>query len=125
MVALRPHQRDLHHVNNLLKKKKRLNTAVGEVVFFSFFFLILTFTPTPSTLYMPVYMPVIPVFIQQYLGVSFDHHKTASLLPSTGIQTSILRSSIWYKNNMHPLCTPVHTNRGPTPRNHPPMPSCL
>ena len=35
------------------------------------------------------------------------------------------RNKVWYSTNMVPLCTLVHTARGPTPLNQPAMPSVL
>lgn len=38
---------------------------------------------------------------------------------------SICFNKYWYSTSIVPLCTLVHTARGPTPRNHPGMPSVL
>lgn len=43
--------------------------------------------------------------------------------PSPGRSVSKYFNKYWYMTSMVVVCTPVHTNRGPTPRNHPPMPS--
>ncbi len=59
-----------------------------------------------------------------YLYKHYDLYAESSETWS-GNQTCIRRNIVWYKNNMQPLWTLVHTKRGPTPLNQPPIPSVL
>lgn len=52
-------------------------------------------------------------------GVGCDYMSECSM----GIHRSSWWRSLWYRNSMVPLWMKVHTLRGPTPRNHPAMPS--
>lgn len=74
----------------------------------------------PMLLNIQVHMLTILILISECI-----HHIAGSPSSFVDEYKSSCFKIDWYKNSIQPLCTLVHTNLGPTPRNHPATPSVL
>lgn len=59
------------------------------------------------------------------IGLYKANFSQITVFPSPAWKLSICFNRYWYRTSIVPLCTLVHTNRGPTPRNRPGTPSVL
>ena len=112
------------HLNNKARPSPTRNGFGSEDLFYSCMPGKLL-TPPNATVDTFIHTISIHNYHSIYPAAGFLEDHTMRPFLEEEENASSCRKIDWYKKSMHPLCTLVQTNLGPTPRNHPGIPSVL